>query len=66
MGKKTYQLSWEITYLWIKAVNVDQSKAFCKLCQKSFSISGSGEVQVKSHAKSMEVYLLDMVLQKFL
>ena len=52
MGKKTYQLSWEITYLWIKAVNADQSKAFCKLCQKSFSISGSGEVQVKSHAKS--------------
>ena len=52
MGKTTTQLSWERTYPWIKAVNGEQSKAFCKFCQKSFSISGSGEAQVKSHAKS--------------
>ena len=52
MGKATYQLSWERTYPWIKTVNGDQSKAFCKSCQKSFSVSGSGEAQVKSHAKS--------------
>ena len=52
MGKTTCQLSWERTYLWIKAVNGYQCKAFCKFCQKSFRISGSGEAQVKSHAKS--------------
>ena len=52
MGKTTYQLSWERTYPQINAVNGDQSKAFCKFCQKSFSINGSGEAQVKSHAKS--------------
>ena len=56
MGKATYQLSWERTYPWIKTVNGDQSKAFCKFCQKSFSISGSGETQVKSHAKSKSYY----------
>ena len=36
----------------IKAVSGDQSPAFCKFWVKSFSISGSGEAQVKSHAKS--------------
>ena len=52
MGKTSYQLSWERAYPWIKAVKGDQSEAFCKLCLKSFSISGSGEAQVKPHAKS--------------
>ena len=52
MGETTYQLAWERTYTRIKAVNGDQFKASCKFCQKSFSISGSGEAQVKSHAKS--------------
>ena len=28
------------------------SKAFCKFCWNSLSISGSGEAQVKSHARS--------------
>ena len=36
----------------IKAVSGDQSPAFFKFWVKSFSISGSGEAQVKSHAKS--------------
>ena len=52
MGKTTYQLSWEGTYLWIKVVNGEQSKAFCKFCHELFSISGSVEAQFKSHAKS--------------
>ena len=29
---------------WIKAVNGDQSKAFCKYCLRSFNISGPGEL----------------------
>ena len=48
MGKATYQFSWERTYPWKKAVNGDQSKAFCKFCQKSFSISCSGQTQVNN------------------
>ena len=43
-------LSKEEYKLWLTSVEGDSTKANCKLCVKTFSLSNMGEVAVKSHA----------------
>ena len=52
MGKRktNYSSDWEKRYTWIKNVKKDASFAFCKLCDKTFRIDGSGISQLTSHA----------------
>lgn len=45
----SFNLKWIKKYLWLSSVDGDSSKAFCKLCQKSFSISSKGEAAIKEH-----------------
>lgn len=48
--KKTYfQLSWLDKYLWLQEADC-RWEAFCKLCQKKFSLSNMGEKAVTSHS----------------
>lgn len=47
--RKTYfQLSWLSKYPWLKEADCNW-EAFCKLCQKTFSLSNMGEKAVTSH-----------------
>ena len=50
--KTKYNKLWESEFLWIQSCKGDEHLAFCKLCKKSFSISGSGIAQVRSHTNS--------------
>lgn len=49
MGKTTYCSRWEKEYEWISRCKSDQFSAFCKVCNKPFSVCGSGIGQVKAH-----------------
>ena len=49
MGKTSYCPDWEKEHEWLTACKKDKHAAFCKVCCKSFSISGSGFSQVKHH-----------------
>ena len=50
--KTKYNVDWEKEHPWLTAVVKDVYKAYCKLCNKTFQIDGSGLSQVKSHAYS--------------
>lgn len=50
--KTKYNKLWESEFHWIQPCKGDVNSANCKLCQKTFSISGSGLGQVKSHSNS--------------
>ena len=50
--KTKYNANWEKEHLWLTAVVQDVYTAFCKLCNKTFRIDGSGLSQVNSHACS--------------
>jgi hypothetical protein len=41
---------WLIKYTWLKFVQDDDTKLFCKVCSKSFTISHGGENDVKKYA----------------
>lgn len=45
---------WIEIYKWIKAVDDDRTKAFCKLCNKAFSIASKGEGSIKEHAEGVK------------
>jgi hypothetical protein len=38
---------WLIKYTWLKYVSDDDTKLFCKVCSKYFTISHGGENDVK-------------------
>lgn len=48
--KTSFNTSWKKKYPWIDSVSGDQFRAFCKICNKSFSVSGKGEGSIKEHA----------------
>jgi hypothetical protein len=45
---------WLIEYTWLKYVPDDDTKLFCKVCSKSFTISHGGENDVKKHANGVK------------
>jgi hypothetical protein len=45
---------WLIKYTWLKYVPNDDTKLFCKVCSKSFTISQGGENYVKKHANGVQ------------
>ena len=49
MGKTKYSSDWEKEFKWLSSCKTDKSLAFCKICNKTFSISGSGVSQVRHH-----------------
>ena len=54
-GKCTYNVAWESDKQysnWVSKCKNDNSKAFCKLCLKSFDISNMGIAALKSHSTS--------------
>ena len=50
--KTKYNKLWESEFDWIQPSKEDVNLASCKVCQKTFSICGSGIGQVRSHANS--------------
>ena len=48
--KTKYNNDWETSYKWLKGCVVNKYFAFCLLCKKTFSVSGSGISQVKTRA----------------
>lgn len=50
--KSSFNPNWKVTYPWINPVPNDNFKAYCKHCQKIFSVAGKGEGCVKEHAES--------------
>ena len=52
MEEGRYDLLWENHYSWVTSVKGGKHKAFCKLCQKTFQLDGSGISQEKSHEKN--------------
>ena len=52
-NKCWYSTKWEDTFKWIQP-DSNKENAFCKLCNRSFKIDGSGVTQVKSHEKSKD------------
>lgn len=52
--KTTFNSKWLKNYPWIQSVENDNSKAFCKLCKKVFSISTKGEASIKEHADGIK------------
>lgn len=47
--RTNFHPSWLSNYSWIKEASV-KWEAFCKLCQKQFSLSNMGENAIISHA----------------
>lgn len=45
-----FNKKWTELYSWLSSVDDDSSKAYCKLCKKTFSIASKGEGAVKEHA----------------
>jgi hypothetical protein len=45
---------WLIKYTWLKYVPDDETKLFCKVCSKSFTISHGGKCDVKKHANGFQ------------
>ena len=50
-GTYKYQKAWEKDYTWVSSVRTDPQSPYCEICLKSFKISNSGLVQLKSHSK---------------
>lgn len=48
--KTSFNSDWIQKYQWLKSVENDDSRAFCKWCKSVFSISNKGEGAVKEHA----------------
>ena len=44
-------LSNEVYKKWVKKVTDDKHKAYCKVCMKSFSVSGLGVKALEIHSK---------------
>jgi len=57
MGKTTFQSDWIDSQIhpewtsWLRPVNGDSHRAFCKACSKSFDVGNMGRSAVSSHAK---------------
>lgn len=51
--KTSFDSKWKTTYPWVNSVPKDNFSAYCKLCQKIFSLSGKGEDSLKEHAASV-------------
>jgi hypothetical protein len=45
---------WPIKYTWLKYVPDEDTKLFCKVCSKSFTISHGGGNDVKKHANGVQ------------
>lgn len=52
--KNSFNHNWIEKYSWLKNVESDDSKAFCKLCKSVFSIASKGESAVKDHANGLK------------
>lgn len=50
--KTTFNPKWKEIYPWILPAPKDNFAAYCKYCNKSFSIAGKGEGCVKEHAQT--------------
>lgn len=49
--KTNYNSNWAKTYTWVSKSAKDCHHAYCSACKIDFSISHSGEFDVKQHAK---------------
>ena len=52
--KSSFQDEWlsnEVYKKWVKKVTDDKHKAYCKVCMKSFSVSGLGVKALEIHSK---------------
>ena len=50
--KTSFNQKWKQSYPWINSVPKENFKAYCKLCQKIFSVAAKGEGCVTEHAES--------------
>ena len=50
--KSKYQNGWEIEFTWVTKSEKGNSFAFCKLCQRHFSVSHAGKNDVKKHGNT--------------
>lgn len=50
--KTKYNKAWESEFSWIQPCKTDVFSAQCKICLKTFAVSGGGISQVSSHKKS--------------
>jgi hypothetical protein len=48
--KQVYLKKWEETFAWVAPAS-SEDRAYCKLCNKNFSISHDGQFDVKLHAQ---------------
>lgn len=46
-----YNPKWQKKFSWLNSVDGDDTKAYCKVCKKSFSIAHKGESSIKEHAE---------------
>jgi hypothetical protein len=53
-GMCSINSEWLIKYPWLKYVPDDDTKLFCKVCSKYFTISHGGENYVKKHANGVQ------------
>lgn len=49
--KTVFNSNWLKVYSWISSVDGNDSKAFCKICKKAFSISSRGVASIKEHSE---------------
>jgi hypothetical protein len=45
---------WLVKYAWLKQLPHDNSRAFCKVCNKLFTISHGGDNDTKKHASGKQ------------
>ena len=48
--KEVYLKQWESTYTWVAPAS-SKDRAYCKVCNKDFSISHGGQFDLKQHAQ---------------
>lgn len=47
-----YNPQWERDHFWIQKTKDDKFSAYCKICKKTFSVSGGGIALVKQHERT--------------
>lgn len=66
--KTNFNQKWIEKFSWLKSVESDDSKAFCKLCKSTFSIATKGEAAIREHAvgaKHKKFEKSSMMVQRF-